>query len=137
MVPRSSECEEFELELPSEAASVATARSAAADLAVAVGAPVADVKLAVSEAVGNAVLHAFRGRTPGKVRVSARADRARLFVTVADDGTGMRPNLQSPGLGLGLSLITKLAHDVRFDSTPDGTTVTMIFPLSGNYGVTA
>ena len=134
MVPRSPECEELELELPSKAASVATARSAAADLAGSVGASVADVKLAVSEAVGNAVLHAFRGRAPGLVRINARTDRARLFVTVSDDGTGMRPNLQSPGLGLGLSLITKLAEDVRFDSTAQGTTVTMSFPLSGDHG---
>jgi anti-sigma regulatory factor (Ser/Thr protein kinase) len=131
MVPSLPECEELELELPSEATSVATARAAVAELASAVGAPVADVKLAVSEAVGNAVLHAFRDRRPGTVRLSARADRARLLVTVTDDGTGMRPNLQSPGLGLGLSLITKLAEDVRFDSAAGGTTVTMSFSLRG------
>ena len=52
-------------------------------------------------------------------------------MTVTDDGTGMRPNLKSPGLGLGLSLITKLAEDVRFDSTAGGTTVTMSFSLRG------
>lgn len=125
----SPERQELELELPSEAASVAAARTAAADLARAVGASVADVKLAVSEAVGNAVIHAFRDRPGGVVRLTARADRARLSITVSDDGTGMRPNLESPGLGLGLSLITKLAEEVRFDSTPRGTTVSMSFPL--------
>jgi anti-sigma regulatory factor (Ser/Thr protein kinase) len=131
MMPCSHECEELELELPSEPPSVARARKAAADLAAAVGAPVADVKLAVSEAVGNAVLHAFRDRDSGTVCLRARADRGRLFVTVVDDGTGMRPNLDSPGLGLGLSLITKLAADVRFDSSERGTTVSMSFPLGG------
>jgi hypothetical protein len=39
----------------------------------------------------------------------------------------MRPNLESPGLGLGIPLITKLANEVRFDSTEHGTTVSMSF----------
>lgn len=134
MNARSSERFEFELELPSDAPSVAEARGRAADLAERVGAPVADVKLAVSEAVGNAVLHAFRGRDPGTIAISARLDRDRLLISVTDDGTGMRPNLDSPGLGLGLSLITKLAADVRFDSDQSGTTVVMSFAASGVTG---
>lgn len=121
----------LELELPSHASSVTKARHAAAELARSLGAPEADVKLAVSEAVGNAVVHAFRDGQPGTIRLSARADRGRLIVTVADDGTGMRPNLQSNGLGLGISLITKLATDVRFDSSNDGTTVSMSFVATG------
>ena len=59
--------------------------------------------------------------------VIARLDRGRLLVTIADDGTGMRPNLDSKGLGLGISLITKLARDVRFDSSDTGLTVSMSF----------
>jgi anti-sigma regulatory factor (Ser/Thr protein kinase) len=120
---------EVELQLPSEAASVAVARRAAGDLARDVGAPEGDVKLAVSEAVTNAILHAFRGRDPGTVLLTAGIDRGRLIVAVGDDGTGMRPNLESAGLGLGISLITKLATDVRFDSSESGTTVSMSFPL--------
>ena len=94
------------MQLPSEAGSVAVARRAAADLARSVGAPESDVKLAVR-----------------------RLDRGRLIVAIGDNGSGMRPNLESTGLGLGISLITKLAADVRFDSSEKGTTVSMSFPV--------
>jgi anti-sigma regulatory factor (Ser/Thr protein kinase) len=134
-VPASSSgTAELELELPSEAGSVSVARRAAGDLARSVGAPENDVRLAVSEAVTNAILHAFRDRDPGTVMVSARVDRGRLIVAVGDNGSGMRPNLDSTGLGLGISLITKLATDVRFDSSEDGTTVSMSFPLDTEGG---
>ncbi len=78
-----------------------------------------DVKLAVSEAVSNSVIHAFRDGAEGTISIRARIERGRLLVVVADDGTGMRPNLDSPGLGFGISLITKLAGDVRFDSSAE------------------
>jgi anti-sigma regulatory factor (Ser/Thr protein kinase) len=119
--------EEVRLELPSEPGSVKRARDAVATLAERVGVPANDVKLAVSEAVSNAVTHAFRDRDAGTIKVRARVERDRLIVVVADDGTGMRPNVDSPGLGFGLSLITQMAGDVRFDSSTDGLTVSMSF----------
>ena len=121
------DCGEVNLNLSSDAASIKRARDAVSELAGRVGVPVADVKLAVSEAVSNAVMHAFRGRDPGTISVRARIDRDRLIVVVADDGTGMRPNVDSPGLGFGISLITRMAGDVRFDSSPKGLTVSMSF----------
>ena len=121
------DCEEVRLELPSDPSSIKRARDAVATLAQRVGVPVADVKLAVSEAVSNSVTHAFRDRPQGTILVRARVDGGRLVVVVADDGTGMRPNADSPGLGFGISLITKLAGDVRFDSSPRGLTVSMSF----------
>jgi anti-sigma regulatory factor (Ser/Thr protein kinase) len=127
-VTAQSQQDELELELPSRAPSVGKARDALAGVARQVGAPEDDVKLAVSEAVGNAVMHAFRGREPGRIVLRARNEEGRLVVTVADDGNGMSPNLDSPGLGLGLSLITRLALDVHFDSSDRGTTVSMTFP---------
>ena len=66
---------ELELELPSEPTSVRVARHAVAAVARSSGAPEADVKLAVSEAVSNAVTHAFRDRDPGKI-MSAPASTA-------------------------------------------------------------
>lgn len=122
---------EVELDLPPNASSVSRARTALADLARRVGAPEEDVKLAVSEAVGNAVIHAFRGGEAGTISLRAHSKGKRLQVTVADDGSGMRPNLDSPGLGLGLSLITRLALDVHFDSSDRGTTISMSFPAGG------
>ncbi len=120
---------ELELDLPSEPSSVTAARLAVGDLARDVGASEENVKLAVSEAVGNAVIHAFRGRPTGLIKMTARASGDRLLVIVADDGIGMSPNIDSPGLGFGISLITKLAGEVRFDSSDSGTTVAMEFPI--------
>jgi serine/threonine-protein kinase RsbW/stage II sporulation protein AB (anti-sigma F factor) len=116
-----------QLDLPSAPPSIKRARDAVAALAETVGAPAADVKLAVSEAVTNAVVHAFRDRPPGTISVKAEVKRDRLLVVVADDGTGMRANPDSAGLGLGISLITSLSGDARFDSSPDGLTVSMTF----------
>ena len=119
--------QEVRLDLPREPESVGIARHAVAALAERFGLPVDDVKIAVSEAVGNAVLHAYRGGKSGFIKVFARQDRGRLLVTVSDDGIGMTPNPGSTGLGLGIPLITKLCDDVRFTSTEDGTTVSMSF----------
>jgi anti-sigma regulatory factor (Ser/Thr protein kinase) len=119
----------LEIKLPSDPASIGQARHAAASLARKVGAAEDDVKLAVSEAVGNAVVHAFRGdHEDGTITLSARGERGMLLLMVSDDGIGMTPNLDSPGLGFGLSLISKVAEDVRFDSSDSGTTVSMSFP---------
>jgi anti-sigma regulatory factor (Ser/Thr protein kinase) len=121
------------LDLSSDAANVAVARHALAELARRVGAHVDDVKIAVSEAVGNAVVHAYRGGDAGTIRVTGRHRRGRLLVTVADDGIGMTPNPGNRGLRVGIPLITKLCDDVRFTSSDEGTVVSMSFAtnLSG------
>ena len=125
--PTRSAQRELRLELPPTADSVGEARRAVGDFASGTGAPDADVRLAVSEAVSNSVTHAFRGRPPGTVKIVCRREPQQLTVTVEDDGGGMRPYFESPGLGLGIPLITKLASEVRFDSSEQGTTVSMSF----------
>ena len=116
-----------ELRLPPEAASVAIARNAMAEVARRVGAPEGDVKLAVSEAVSNAVTHAFRGREPGTITVNAEQGQGRLQIRVSDDGIGMTPNLESTGLGFGVSLIARVTSEVQLDSSRKGTVVRMAF----------
>ena len=116
-----------QLDLPSAPPSIKRARDAVAALAESSGASADDVKLAVSEAVTNAVVHAFRDRPPGTISVTAEIDRGQLVVVVADDGSGMRPNPESAGLGFGISLITSLSGEARFDSSPNGLTVSMVF----------
>jgi stage II sporulation protein AB (anti-sigma F factor) len=116
-----------QLDLSSDATNVAVARNAIAELAERVGAAVDDVKIAVSEAVGNAVVHAYRGGDAGPIRVTGRYKRGRLLVTVADEGIGMTPNPGNPGLRVGIPLITKLCDDVRFTSSDRGTVVSMSF----------
>ena len=107
-------------------------RHAVTDFAVAAGASRRTrdaVALAVSEAASNAVIHGYVETEPGRILVTASLlDPERLQIVVADDGSGMRPRLDSPGLGLGLPLIAELTDRVDFDGngTP-GTTVTMEF----------
>lgn len=93
-----------------------------------------DVQIAVSEAVGNAVVHAYRGVRPGPISVCARRARGRLVVTVADEGIGMTPDPSNTGLRVGIPLITKICDDVRFASSDEGTVVSMSFATSNSPG---
>jgi anti-sigma regulatory factor (Ser/Thr protein kinase) len=120
---------EVRLDLPSDPTSVRVARHAVGALAHRLGVAADDVKIAVSEAVGNAIIHAYQGGRAGVIKVFARPERGRLLVTVADDGTGMVPNPGSPGMRVGIPLITKVCEDVRFVSSDTGTVVSMSFPI--------
>lgn len=120
---------QLDLELAGEPASIARARHAAARLADELGAPVNGVRLAVSEAVTNAVLHGYRGERSGTVEVKARVERGRLVCVVRDFGVGMSPNPDSPGLGLGLALIGRVADDLRIEGDPGETVVSFAFPI--------
>ena len=124
-----SELSEVELELIPEAPSVAEARGSVAELARTVGGPVQGVSLATSEAVTNSVIHAYRGREPGRIVVRAWVEGDTIVVEVSDDGIGMVPNLDTPGLGLGTSLISQVAREATFESSDAGTTVRMTFDL--------
>ena len=121
--------ESLELELPALPESVAEARHAAARLARHYGAEEADVKIAVSEAVGNAVLHAYRDSAIGTVRVRGALVRGKLVFVVADAGVGMSPNPDSPGLHFGIPLIGKVAEDMRIDAGANGTSISFSFPV--------
>lgn len=88
-----------------------------------------DVLLALSEVVTNAVVHGYREAT-GEVAIAADHRGDTLLLSVADEGTGMAPRHDSPGLGLGLPLVTRVAEQVEIEA-PDGggTHVTMSFTL--------
>jgi two-component sensor histidine kinase len=87
------------------------------------------VRLAVSEAVTNAVRHAYP-LTPGEVRVLARVGEDTLEVTVADDGCGVSSNSEGHGLGFGLALICEMSDQMTLAPRADGgTEVRMRFGL--------
>jgi serine/threonine-protein kinase RsbW len=89
-----------------------------------------DVRAGVSEAVTNAILHGFRDGRPGTVSVSAGTLADRFRVTVSDDGVGFGPRTDSPGLGLGLSLLGVFCASFTIGaSSSGGTEVCMEFPL--------
>ena len=79
-----------------------------------------DIALAVSEALSNAVLHAFVRRPAGTMSIFAVAAVDALFVRIVDDGCGMHPRTDSPGMGLGLSLITRLSSSLEVRAGPRG-----------------
>jgi anti-sigma regulatory factor (Ser/Thr protein kinase) len=93
------------------------------------------VKLALSEALTNVVVHAYVGTQPGPMIVEAWTDEhGHLLVLVRDEGVGMVPRPDSPGLGLGLSIMAQMADEVRVANRPDrtGTLVSMRFSLDGS-----
>jgi serine/threonine-protein kinase RsbW/stage II sporulation protein AB (anti-sigma F factor) len=90
---------------------------------------ISDVKLAVSEAATNAVLHAYPDGIPGAVAATAWTEAAQLRITISDEGTGMVPRTDSPGLGFGLPLIASLADDLQvITSSQGGTEIRLAFP---------
>ena len=118
-----------ERRLPPEPPSVGEARRSVSAFAADHGADPADVALAVSEGVSNAVIHAFRDREPGRIDVRAIVDGDRVVVSISDDGVGVTPNPASPGLGLGLALIGSLTDGIELRRAPGrGTTLVMRFP---------
>jgi stage II sporulation protein AB (anti-sigma F factor) len=90
----------------------------------------ADVLLAVSEVVTNCVVHGYRGRPGGQVALEAHRMGDTLLLTIADRGRGIEAPTDSPGLGLGLSVVKRIASTVDI-SAPDGggTRVSMSFGL--------
>ncbi len=89
-----------------------------------------DIALAVGEACANAVVHAYVGRAPGPLRATARLSPQGLEVTIADDGRGMSPRPDSPGLGLGLPLMAALTTALEFRATDaGGTAIWMLFAI--------
>lgn len=91
---------------------------------------VADVALAVSEAVTNAVKYAKVSEAEGVVELSAATSDGWLEVKVRDYGEGFGKG-SSDGLGLGLAIIARLCSDLKIIQEGDGTEVRMRFPLPG------
>ena len=79
------------------------------------------MRLAVSEAMTNSVLHAYRGE-PGQIHVNAAIVSGELWILVSDDGCGLEPRADRPGLGLGLGLISQVSDDFAIVSRASGGT---------------
>jgi serine/threonine-protein kinase RsbW len=123
----------FRSSFPAGPMAPAVARHAVRDFLHSLGADpraAGDVLLALSEIVTNAVVHGYRGKEGGEVHVEAEHSDEQLVLSVADQGGGMAPRHDSPGLGLGLPLVGRIAE--RVDITAQvggGTLVSMFFSL--------
>jgi serine/threonine-protein kinase RsbW len=91
------------------------------------------IALAVSEATTNVVMHAYRDREdPGTFTLGLDLEGASLLIEVRDDGLGMAPRDDSPGLGFGLPIIANVTDAYAFfSSDDDGTWLSMRFDLAG------
>jgi anti-sigma regulatory factor (Ser/Thr protein kinase) len=125
---------DLELTLPARAENVAVVRHAfggLGDVLEISDQALSDIKLAVTEACTNVVVHAYAGGD-GPMDVRAHIDDRRLTVVVADRGRGILPRADSPGLGLGLPLIATLAESLELGKGADEQTeVRMTFNLDG------
>jgi anti-sigma regulatory factor (Ser/Thr protein kinase) len=89
------------------------------------------VALAVTEAITNAVVHAYVGASePGDIEVVVQRlpEDEGIEILVCDDGRGMMPRTDSPGLGLGLPMVATLAERFEVQARAGGgTRVLMAF----------
>ncbi len=128
--------ERFEKQALAHPDQIPVLRSAVVRHAEALGASpeLADaIRLAVSEALTNAVMHAYLGTEAGPMTVEAWPDQKdQLVVRVLDDGHGLVPRADSPGLGIGFGLMAQMADDFRVANRDGrrGTIVSMHFSLT-------
>jgi serine/threonine-protein kinase RsbW len=124
---------DLELKLPARAENVAVVRHTFGGLAEALAVDeqtLADIKLAVTEACTNVVIHAYEPDEEGPLEVDATIRERRLRVVIRDRGRGIVPRPDSPGLGLGLPLIATLAESLELGKDEqDNTEVRMTFAL--------
>ena len=116
------------LRIPAKPEYVALGRLALTGLAQARALPsdtIADLKLALTEAVSNSVRHAYG--TPGEgqvdIRYELRSDA--VLIEVLDDGDGFDPE-EAPSFegdelsegGLGIAIIRSIADEIEIESRP-------------------
>jgi anti-sigma regulatory factor (Ser/Thr protein kinase) len=113
-------------ELPAAPASVGAARRLLRRFAGDLGVDLDAVELAVSEAVANAVVHAYDNGS-GTVELQAAAAPYELQIVVRDHGRGIRGSGSNGGAGFGLARHVEVA-----DAAP-GVALTMTFPRGGRW----
>jgi len=106
----------FECEFPAAPDAVGAIRRALVTFVRGCGLPqstVEAVALAASEAATNVVVHAYEeAAQPGTIEVTAALANEELWVIISDSGSGLQPHRESPGLGLGLAIIARVADGV-------------------------
>lgn len=127
----------FSVCLPAAADSVPLVRQALAGVAEALeitDEKLDDIRLAVSEACTNVIMHAYPGAEDVRRTLTVDVTWATplLAVEVRDSGVGLGATAATdgPGMGLGMGLMTALSSTVSITSDPDtGTTVRLEFEL--------
>jgi serine/threonine-protein kinase RsbW len=125
---------DMQIALPARAENIAIVRHAFGALEDAYALDpqtLSDIRLAVTEACTNVVVHAYPDGSDGPMEVLASLLGEELTVIVRDEGAGIGPRPDSPGLGLGLPLIASLAESVQLGrDDQERTQVSMTFSLA-------
>lgn len=131
---------QMELIFPSLAENEALARMVISAFLVGVNptlSVISEIRTAVSEAVTNAVVHAYAG-TPGKVILRAHLTEGRIEIEIEDFGRGIEDVAQAmqpfyttqpdeERTGMGFALMQSFMDEVSVESSPgSGTSVKMI-----------
>lgn len=118
------------LTLPGVERSVSYARRLVDDT-LGAGHPAADdLRMCISEAFTNSVLHST-SRNGGKVTLTLAAERGSVIAEVTDDGADEKPHLANDPAGIhgrGMHIIDALAAEWGIDVEEDRTTIWMRFP---------
>ena len=140
---------QFNMNLPSRSSNESFARAAVAAFAAQLDPTleeISDIRTAVSEAVTNCIVHAYREKI-GKIYIScAITDTGELRIKIKDNGCGipdvalaMEPLYTSVGgerAGLGFAVMQSFMDTLKVRSTPDkGTTVTMVKRIRPRYSI--
>jgi serine/threonine-protein kinase RsbW len=126
----------FERQAPALPEELAALRTAVWRYALTLGADEQlgqSIRLAVGEALTNVVMHAYVGGKPGMMAVRAWVgDDGHFNVQVLDEGHGLIPRTDSPGLGLGMGLMAQISDDFRVANREGkpGTTVSLRFSMA-------
>jgi anti-sigma regulatory factor (Ser/Thr protein kinase) len=131
------ELREAYVAVPESVPKARRALAAAAEAAGATGVTLDNVRLAVSEAVTNAVRHAYPD-APGGVLLSASMVDDSLCVLVADAGRGLTMAGDRPvGLGMGLPFMAKSSDALTVEDGPcGGLAVRLRFDLPPDHAAT-
>jgi len=116
------------LRIPAKAEYIALGRLALTGLAKARDLDsdtIADLKLALTEAVSNSVRHAYGTAGDGQVEVRYELRADCISIEVVDDGAGFDPE-EAPSFegdelsegGLGIAIIRTIADDIQIESRP-------------------
>ena len=127
---------EVGLTLPATPASLTVVRQVLSGMGDACGwdaAFLSDVKLAVSEACANVVVHAY-GSEVGEIDVHSVIADGQLVTRIRDSGGGITPTIAGDdSAGVGMALMVSVADLVAIRSGSDtGTTIELSFNLPLN-----
>jgi anti-sigma regulatory factor (Ser/Thr protein kinase) len=131
---RVGEPDTVELRMAPHPENLALARLALTGVGAVAGASdaeVAELKLAVTEACTNAILHGYGGSAEGELIVRYRVDTAAIEIEIEDDGEGFDPDdpgadSNGEGQGMGLMIIRTITNDVQIESDGSGSRLSFV-----------